>query len=220
MSYFGIAPTRQPTPSAGPMDSISLEGATLVPLDTGTEGLNRRRFLRLSTLCVAAGPLIFDHLTAEDLHAAPTAGVRVLRFHNTHTGECRDLSYWSGGKYLTSGLTAANYILRDHRTEDVHPIDPELLDMLHELAVRLKVTPDYDVISGFRSEQTNALLRREGHAVARRSYHLQGKAVDVRLAGVSLARLRKTALGLSRGGVGFYPDSRFVHLDTGPVRSW
>ena len=149
-------------------------------------------------------------------------GVRRLSFYNTHTGEAlRQVPYWEDGRYLPDALAAINEVLRDHRTDEVHPIDPGLFDLLHALTRKLDTPSSFHVISGYRSPHSNALLRTAGGGgVAKYSLHMDGKAVDVRLPGVQLARLRKAALTLRRGGVGYYPDDGFVHLDTGRVRTW
>lgn len=193
------------------------------------DGVNRRHFLKIAGLAVLGGavgltrPLSGDALAA-GLKAVPETAVaavgRQLVLHNTHTGETGHCMFAARGGYLAEGLAKANRLLRDHRTGDVHRIDPELLDLLHDLAGTLDVEPEFEIISGYRSPATNALLQRRSKGVASRSYHMQGKAVDVRLRGVELKRLHRAALGLRRGGVGLYSASRFVHIDTGPVRTW
>ncbi len=111
-------------------------------------------------------------------------------------------------------------MLRDFRTGDVHKIDPALLDLLYDLQERAGATRPFEVISGYRSPQTNAALRRRSHGVAGSSLHMQGQAIDIRVGDVPLASLRRAALALRQGGVGYYPASNFVHVDTGRVRTW
>ena len=190
------------------------------PLD-----LSRRR-LCVSALAAAAASLLPKPLQAslEKLarESAGETGVRALAFRNTHTNEKLDAPYWIAGRYQESGLTAIDWILRDHRTGDVTRIDPKLLDLLHllkEQAAGAESPAVYEIVSGYRSPHSNELLRTRSGAVARHSLHIKGMAADVRLAGVPLTRLRDAALDLKLGGVGYYTD-QFLHVDTGRVRSW
>ncbi|MBK8229442.1 MAG: DUF882 domain-containing protein [Candidatus Eisenbacteria bacterium] len=145
---------------------------------------------------------------------------RELSLLHTHTGERLSVAYFERGEYLPDALEAVNHLLRDHRTDAVHPIDPALLDILHDLKSATGSTGEYKIISGYRSPETNASLRKKSRGVAKHSLHLDGRAIDVRLDGVELPTLHSAALALSRGGVGYYGKSDFVHLDTGAVRSW
>jgi len=178
---------------------------------------SRRRALRLAVGAVAA-------FVAAPAIAAPRIGIatdrRSLSFYNLHTGESLDLVYWSNGAYEPEALNRINHVLRDFRTGDVHPIDPRLLDLLVEVDRTIGSTGPYQVISGYRSAATNALLRREGEGVAKSSLHMQGQAIDVRVPGCRLAELRRAAMSLRGGGVGYYPQSDFVHIDVGRVRYW
>ena len=191
---------------------------------------SRRAFLKISGLVVVGGLLGLTRpfrgeswatSTAAPLPAAPKVSLsRHLVLHNTHTGETGQCIFAGRGGYLADGLARADRLLRDHRTGDVHAIDPALLDLLHDLAAELEVEPDYEIISGYRSPATNAMLRKRSGGVARRSYHMQGKAVDIRLRGVELSRLHRAAKAQKRGGVGLYSGPGFIHVDTGPVRTW
>lgn len=175
------------------------------------QGLNRRQFLRLgvgATLAAAAGPVLAG------------ADERTLAFHNLHTGESLKAVYWRNGRYLHDGLGAVNRVLRDHYSGEVGVMEPHLLDLLFDLQRRLGVNRPYHIISGYRSPQTNAMLRKTGGGVAKRSLHMNGEAIDVRLPHGDLERLLLAARDLRRGGVGFYPSSKFVHLDVGPYRTW
>lgn len=145
---------------------------------------------------------------------------RELRFENLHTGERLAVEYCAAGRYVEDGLVAINHVLRDFRTGDVGRIDPALLDLLHALRQRLGSKQAFQVISGYRSPVTNAALRRRSHAVAERSLHMDGRAIDIRMSDVRLTNLRAAALDLRLGGVGFYPRSDFVHVDVGRVRTW
>jgi uncharacterized protein YcbK (DUF882 family) len=137
-----------------------------------------------------------------------------------HTGEQLESEYFRGGAYIPDALAAVQVLLRDFRNDQQHVIDPKLMDYLYDVARRMGVDPVFSVISGYRSPQTNAQLRERSGGVAQHSLHLEGRAVDVRLAGVDCADLAGRALELARGGVGYYRKSDFVHLDTGAFRTW
>ncbi len=145
---------------------------------------------------------------------------RALEFVHTHTGERLEIEYFSGGSYLPDALGTVNHFLRDFRTGDVHAIDPELLDLLHELTNTTGSVRPFQVISGYRSPATNDMLRHRSEGVAAGSLHMTGQAIDIRLADVPLPKLRAAAVTVRRGGVGYYPASDFVHVDTGRVRRW
>lgn len=128
--------------------------------------------------------------------------------------------YFQGGNYLAPSLERVKHLLRDFRNNEEHSIDPALLDILFDLQAKAKRAGPFEVISGYRSPQTNAALRRQSTAVAEHSLHMEGRAIDVRLTGFPTANLRDIAIALHRGGVGFYAASDFVHVDTGRVRFW
>ena len=153
-------------------------------------------------------------------YAPPMLGCRRLALTNLHTGESLKTVYWEDGKYQTDALESLSHLLRDHRSNEIHAADTNLLDMLSALQDKTSDQKPWQVISAFRSESTNEKLRKSGSGVARKSYHCVGKAIDVRLSNVSLKDLHKAALSLRAGGVGYYPKSGFIHLDTGPTRSW
>lgn len=182
--------------------------------------LNRRHFLGVAA-GLAAAAAVPSRLSAAP---APTKlPERVLSFFNTHTGERLRTAYCCGGVYQPDALKDINHILRDFRVNVVKPIDPKLLDLLHELGGTLETDVPFHIISGYRSPHTNSLLRERGGAgtgVATRSLHMDGKAIDIRVPGVKLDHLRGAARSLKLGGVGFYPSSNFVHVDTGRVRYW
>ena len=175
----------------------------------------RRRFLAVGAAFLAS-PLLALPRRAR----ASTLSARMLSLRHTHTGEVLSLAYAAGGAYLTEALARVNWFLRDFRNGESKAIDPQLLDQLHALSVVTGTKAPYDVISGYRSPATNELLQRRGGGVATHSLHLEGRAIDVRLADVPLADLRDAAVSLRSGGVGFYAQSQFVHLDTGRVRRW
>jgi uncharacterized protein YcbK (DUF882 family) len=151
---------------------------------------------------------------------AAAATPRTLSLLNLHTGERLKATYFEGGDYVPDALEAMNNLLRDYRTGDVHPIAPGLLDLVTTLQQRLETDATVHVISGYRSPRTNAALHERSNGVATHSLHMVGEAMDIRIPGVELADLRNAALGLQRGGVGYYPASDFVHVDVGRVRRW
>jgi uncharacterized protein YcbK (DUF882 family) len=147
-------------------------------------------------------------------------GRRELAFYNIHTDERLRTTYWEHGSYVPDALQAINYFFRDYRANEVKPIDPRLLDLLFDLRSKLGGAEPFDLISGYRSAATNAWLAARSEGVAHHSMHIEGKAADVHLPGVALESLQSAALALSEGGVGYYPRSGFVHVDTGRVRRW
>ena len=152
--------------------------------------------------------------------AAALQSPRKLAFAHTHTGEELAVTYWRDGTYAPEALVAINRLLRDFRTNEVHAVAPALLDYLYQVQCMLDREAPFEVISGFRSAATNDMLQRRTSGVATWSLHMEGRAIDVRVPGVPTARLREAALRLRLGGVGYYPSSGFVHLDTGRVRQW
>lgn len=145
---------------------------------------------------------------------------RRLALFNTHTYESIDICYFDQGTYCKEAVADINYILRDHRCGKVHPIDLRLLDQLYAIKLKLKPQTAFHIISGYRSPATNVMLRKRTKGVARTSYHTKGQAIDIRLPGQHTDGLRDICIAMKSGGVGHYPDSNFVHLDTGPVRHW
>ena len=144
-----------------------------------------------------------------------------LRLYHLHTGEHIDVVYRIGDRYLPAAVTQLDHFLRDHRTGDVKNYDPKEFDLLHVLLVRL-AHPDgtIDIVCGYRTPWSNNYLREHGHGVALHSEHMQAKAIDIRIPGTPTAKVRDAALALHRGGVGYYAESNFVHVDVGPVRHW
>jgi uncharacterized protein YcbK (DUF882 family) len=177
----------------------------------------RRRFLR-SALILA--PLVACPGILRAANLATNSAPRRLAFYHTHTAETLDVVYSERGAYLPDALTEIHHLFRDFRTGDVHPIDPGLLDILHDVQQITGGRGRFEIISAFRSPATNHMLANRSNGVADRSLHLQGQAIDVRLPGVRTVDLRRAGLSLASGGVGYYPGSDFVHLDTGRVRSW
>ncbi len=181
----------------------------------------RRRFLGLGAAALALPFLTrLSALASPQPPAGPLPPDRGLSFYNTHTGESAAVEYCRQGCFIPESLKKVDHILRDHRTGETKPIDVDLLDLLNTLARTLPAEAPFHVISGYRSPHTNALLRKTGGGVASNSLHLVGKAIDIRVPGVKLRTLYKTAVELRGGGVGIYPGSDFVHVDVGRVRTW
>ena len=154
-------------------------------------------------------------------NAAQVPGAaRELSFLNLHTGEKLLAPYWEDGAYKKDALSEIARVLRDHRSNEVHPIDVRLLDLVHQLTDTLDYQRPVHVISGYRSPASNKMLRQRSGGVAKRSFHMSGKAIDLRLEGVPLRSVQKAALAMKGGGVGYYGKSQFVHLDIGRVRRW
>jgi uncharacterized protein YcbK (DUF882 family) len=145
---------------------------------------------------------------------------RWLKLHNIHTQEKLEAVYFEKGEYVPDAVQALDRVLRDYRTGDVYSMHPGLFDTLSALQQKTGSKTHFQVISGYRSPKTNAMLNKRSGQVAKRSLHMDGKAMDIYLEDVALDRLRAAALDLGRGGVGYYPVSNFVHVDVGPVRRW
>ena len=176
--------------------------------------LGRRRFLVESLGAAAA-------LTGVARQAAAvTAAPSRLSFYHIHTGEKLTITYREHGAVVPDALVEINHYLRDFRTEQIHAIDVALLDKLNALYTAFEGRGNFEVISGYRSPHTNAVLRNVTSGVAEHSLHIEGRAIDVRLTSAKTSSLRDAALAMKSGGVGYYAESNFVHLDTGKTRSW
>ncbi len=178
--------------------------------------LKRRRLLHGMALTVPG--VLLGTMPYRSL--ATVAEKRSLRFFHTHTNDKLCIDYYAGNQYISNALDKINYFLRDFRTGDQFPIDPKLLDMLFHVQNKLASRGVFQVISGYRSPKTNDALRRKSHGVAKHSLHMQGRAIDIRLTDVDTAAIRNAALAMQKGGVGYYKNSDFVHLDTGRFRTW
>lgn len=176
--------------------------------------MNRRTFLARA---VTLAPLLVLSSPCELLARMEE---RALSFYHTHTYKELSLVYFRNGRYIPKALSKINHFLKDFRSGEIHPIDTALLDLLYDLRRAARSSDFFEVISGYRSPRTNAMLRGKSNGVANRSLHMLGKAIDIRLPSVNTDRLHQIALKLQRGGVGFYPQSDFIHLDTGLVRAW
>lgn len=181
--------------------------------------MDRRSFLKLGTLSLAACvfPVRLKAAVKKDIPFR-----RSLSFFNPNTDESLDVVYFENGHFVSDAIEAINHIFRDYRTEETRAINTELLNFLYAISDKLNLNSSrpFHIISGYRSPETNALMRKHSKRVAKNSYHIKGKAVDIRLPGYSTSMVRKTAMTLCMGGVGFYPRSNFVHVDVGQVRYW
>ena len=157
----------------------------------------------------------------EAVSETPAPVERHLELHNTHTNETVSVVYRIGEEFQPRALESLRHVMRDHRNNTAHDIDLPLYDQLHDLALAAKCEPRFEIISGYRSPESNATMAaRPGSGVAKHSLHMEGRAIDVRLHGCSCADLRDLALAAARGGVGYYHKSDFVHIDTGRFRTW
>ena len=180
---------------------------------------SRRSFLKDSLLATAA-TLLWPRLGWGSMGEQALRPLS-LSLYNTHTDERLSVTYrTANGDYDPAALAALDRLLRCHYTDEIHPIDPRTLDYLALLDEQLGGGHEIHIISGYRSRRYNALLQRRGRGIASNSLHLQGRALDVRIPKIELDRLKETAFLLARGGIGYYPRSGFVHIDSGPVRRW
>ena len=177
--------------------------------------IDRRAFLKLGGAAALAAA--FPGLAYGSTHKVYE---KSLSFYNIHTGETLRTTFWAEGVYLPESLEEINNLLRDYRTGAEIAMDPKVLDLMHAVRTKLDSKQPFHIISGYRSPKTNAMLRNTTQGVAKRSLHMEGKAIDLNLPGTDLAMLRKAAMSEKAGGVGYYPASNFVHVDSGRVRHW
>jgi uncharacterized protein YcbK (DUF882 family) len=177
----------------------------------------RRKFVNFSL----AGTALFASGVMSILPASARQTIgHEISIRNAHTGEKFQGVYRIGSYYVPSAFRRINRVLRDHRTGDIHPIDPELIDTVSRIQRDCRCGTAVDILSGYRSPKTNNMLRRNTDGVARNSYHMKGQAADIRVPGSSTKKVRNAARALRVGGVGYYPRSGFIHVDTGDVRTW
>ncbi len=180
--------------------------------------LSRRQFL--SKTFAGAALLALSPSLLKTAQASLSATSRKLALLNLHTGERCALTFWEAGRYIPEALENLSHLLRDHRNDATHTIDPALFDLLAILHQSLGTNAEFEVISGYRSPESNAAMHARSSGVASHSLHMEGKAMDIRVPGRALTDVHRTALLLGLGGVGYYPTSNFVHVDTGRVRQW
>jgi uncharacterized protein YcbK (DUF882 family) len=174
---------------------------------------------QFSKIRLSAG-LILLIVLALPVCTVADSGDRILSFYNTHTHERLTVIYKNGNRYKPEALKKISYILRDHRSGDIYPMDPKLVDFVYDLLTKVNNHGEVHIISGYRSPKTNAKLRKKSKGVARGSMHMKGKALDFRLPGTDTAVLKDTARAMKLGGVGYYSKSDFIQVDTGRVRNW
>ncbi len=181
-----------------------------------------RRHVLQSGLIAGAGLLAAGAFNPVEAAALRTLqeGTKVLKFHNVHTGENFSGEYKVGGRYLPDAFAEINHVLRDFRTGEEFPIDPRVMDIMCMIKEHTGTNNSFEILSGYRSPKTNKMLQTRTQGVAKNSLHMTGQAVDIRMPGFSTRQLREIARQLHAGGVGYYPKSGFVHVDTGKVRTW
>jgi uncharacterized protein YcbK (DUF882 family) len=180
--------------------------------------MDRRDILKMGLVGLLGA--IVPLLPARNSWAASNSDSWRVSFRHSHTGESFNGVYRVGDNYLPEAFEKMNYALRDFRTNEVFPMDPRAVDIISLIQTRTGARSPLEILSGYRSPKTNAMLRHESGGVAKNSLHMYGQAIDIRMAGYNTSKLRKIAMNLRAGGVGYYPRSNFVHVDTGQVRSW
>jgi uncharacterized protein YcbK (DUF882 family) len=180
--------------------------------------MERRGFLKAGLTLSAAAAL--SATCAKPALALPQGGTYSVAFRNEHTNESFSGVYRVGNKYLPDAFEKINYVLRDFRQNEIFPIDPRAIDIVAIVRKASGSDAPYSVLSGYRSPKTNAMLRSESGGVAKHSLHMAGQAIDVRMNNISIDRIRQLATKLHAGGVGYYPRSNFVHMDSGAYRTW
>ncbi len=176
--------------------------------------ISRRGFLKKAAV-IAGGSII-----AKNELFAGSSDIKRLKLHNIHQNKTYDALFFEKDCYKLRGLFEVNKAFIDYRAHEITRIDVDLINLLYDINLHIGLDKKFNVISGYRSQDTNEKLRRTIRGVAKDSYHMQGKAVDIYVPGVKLRKLRDVAVGLNRGGVGYYPRSNFIHIDVGPVRTW
>jgi uncharacterized protein YcbK (DUF882 family) len=207
---------------SGVIDSSALEiGRPDSSIAPTPSTIDRRRFIGnfIRIAGIAAATATLAPTSALAMLTAP-ATPRRLKFYNLHTSEQLDIVYYEKGRYIPQALTEIDYILRDYRQNVVKPISPALLDLVVAIRHKLHTDAEVEIISGYRTPQTNAMLAARSDGVAHHSLHMDGLALDWRVPGRTLEELHRVALAMRGGGVGYYPSSDFVHTDVGRVRYW
>lgn len=178
--------------------------------------INRRQALKLGAAGFAAASVPFLGMSRAE---AASSSWRV-NIQQPHTGEGFSGVYRVGDDYIPEVFEELNYVLRDRRTGQAFPMDPRVLDIAAQVQRKIGVSTPLHVLCAYRSPKTNKDLRSHSRGVAKNSYHMYGQALDIRIPEISTTKLRDVAKGLKAGGVGYYPKSGFVHVDTGDVRTW
>lgn len=185
--------------------------------DNGSSVITRRAILRgFGAAAVSAAPVYAN--AAGFLRGG--GDVRRLRMYSGRTGESIDTIYWVDGDYVSEALKEITYFMRDWRNSQVKAIDARTVDIMAASHAVMDVTEPYLLLSGYRSPETNNMLRARSRGVAKNSLHMQGQAADLRLKSRSVKQMAQAARSCQGGGVGTYYGSDFVHMDCGPVRTW
>lgn len=180
--------------------------------------VERRTFLKSGLTLSAAAALSIGSVTPA--LALPSGGEYRISLQNAHTNETFSGTYRVGNKYLPQAFERINYVMRDFRVNEIFPIDPRTIDIIAIVHRMTGSKAPYSVLSGYRCAKTNSMLREGSKGVAKHSLHMVGQAIDVRMSNVSITRIRDLAKKLQAGGVGYYPRSGFVHMDSGDFRTW
>lgn len=180
-------------------------------------GVDRRFVLRTFAASVATAAPVFANAAG---FLRGSGDIRRLTMTSSRTGESIDLIYWVDGKYIKDALKEVNYFMRDWRMDKSTAIDTRAIDIMAAAHRIMDTDEPYQLLSGYRTPQTNALLRSNSRGVARKSLHMKGQAADLRLKSRSVTQMHRAASSLHAGGVGRYYGSRFVHMDCGDVRTW
>ena len=207
------------------MTSLSTPSPDPAAAEEPNRSTSRRAFLQNTGKIVAATTgALYSPLQAwatnDTSGTAPAGQPRALNLHNPHTGDRLQTTYWADGEYLENQVLRISHLLRDHRENETMMIDVPLLDILWAVCQQIDPDLQFRVISGYRTPKTNEMLRKRSKGVAKYSLHMLGKAVDISASGSELQSIRDAGLKLAAGGVGYYPGSNFIHLDSGQVRSW
>lgn len=183
--------------------------------------IDRRLFLKASLLTAASVLIQPEKVLASFSSSADKQPSGRLKLYSINTGEKIDVTYrHKGGHYNTQAIKDLNWLLRCHYTDQEHPIDIKTLEFLDLIHTRLDCENEIHVICGYRSPKYNNYLRKRSRNVAKHSLHMEGRALDIRIPGIALSKLKRTALSLRMGGVGYYPRSNFIHIDSGVFRTW
>lgn len=183
-----------------------------------TQGYTRRTILKAGALLTAC--VSMPGLAHASTSASFRTNARALSLINPHTGDKLKTVYWEKGSYSNESLKDISYIMRDMHTGEMSPIDPRLIDILYSLRAKLETSKPFEIVCGYRTPRSNAFIYKHEKGVGKNSYHMYGRAVDIRLADRSASQIQHAAWSLQKGGVGYYPKAGFVHIDTGGIRRW
>lgn len=208
-------------PAAAENDIINKQLIKRNMSDAEKKAFDNKDISDLATTKSEKPDILLDHVK-EKRGFFSVSKYKELNLYNLNTQETLSVAFWADGKFIQAGLDELDQFMRDWRNDEVIDIDPNLYMLLHDLRAEVGAEVDAPIhlISGHRSKTTNDKLRAMGRKTAKTSQHVLGRAADITIPGVPLKKLRKAALKMKRGGVGYYPKSGFVHVDTGRVRQW